>query len=96
MNVQIRGETVRVSGVRNLDCEHAADLRNELEYALRRSCQRVDIDLSQTRSVDSAGLGVLLGAWMACGRVRLLNVPAVVRQLLDLTRQRHKFELAQV
>ena len=96
MIVHINGQTVLVSGVRNLDKNDAARLRDELEIAMARRCRQVDVDLSQTKSVDSVGLGVLLRAWMDCGRVRLLNAPDLVRQFLDLTRQRRRFEFVQI
>jgi anti-anti-sigma regulatory factor len=95
MNVRITGETVRVTGLRQLGGDDALILRAELEEALETHCHRVEVDLSQTDGVDSSGLGVLVSAWMVCGRVRLLNTPPLIRQFLDLTRQRQKFELAQ-
>lgn len=95
MNVRITGETVQITDLRQLGGDDAAVLRTELEDALKAHCHRVDVDLSQTCGIDSTGLGVLLAAWKECGRVRLINTPPMVRQFLDLTRQRQKFELAQ-
>jgi anti-sigma B factor antagonist len=59
--------------------------------------KNIEIDLSETRFIDSCGLGALVALHKtACGHkgvVRLLNPLPPVQQILELTRMHRIFEI---
>jgi anti-sigma B factor antagonist len=59
--------------------------------------QNIEIDLSQTRFVDSCGLGALIALHKtACDRkgwMRLVNPTPAVQQILELTRLHRILEI---
>lgn len=73
-----------------LDVVAAADLRLALAGAVADGTGDLVLDLSGLVQVDATGLGVLVGAHRAAGRVGrtvvLLDVPPQVERLLRVTR----------
>ena len=97
MKMQIQGDTLRISEVKELDVVHSNDLRNQARAALTAAQKNIEIDLSQTLLLDSCGLGTLISLHKTTsdrhGAVRLLNPAPGVRQILELTRMHRIFEI---
>jgi anti-sigma B factor antagonist len=98
MKLEIQGDTLRISEVKELGAAVAAAFRDHARAALSDEQRNIEVDLSQTTFVDSAGLGALIALHKtACSRdgaVRLLCPQPQVRQLLELTRMHRLFEIA--
>ncbi len=97
MKVQTNGETLNVSGVKELGASNSNSFRDQVRAALTEAQKFIEIDLSQTNFVDSCGLGALISLHKTiCGRnglVRLLNPTPPVQQILELTRMHRIFEI---
>jgi len=63
MNINQLNGTLRVTGIRELNTSNAQAFRSALTRALSRGIQSIEIDLSQTRAVDGAGLGALVALY---------------------------------
>jgi len=80
-----------------LDIATAPILRESLERCTRRPVARVVVDLRQVGFIDSTGLRLLLttAAQATERRIELALLPGeAVTRLLDLTRLRSRFSLA--
>jgi len=95
MNVRAEGNTVRVTGLRDLDEASGGELRQQVLDTIGSLRDRVEVDLSQTRSISACGLGALVYLQKACGNVCLLNPLAPVRQILELARMDRIFEIVE-
>lgn len=67
------------------------------EAALRHpGSNRIDVDLSKTRHIDSAVVGLLLvlqqRAEQAGKKLRLINMSGTVKMVLEMTRLKQRFE----
>jgi anti-sigma B factor antagonist len=97
MKVQIEGDTLTITGIKELDANNSQSFRDQVRSALREEHKHIEIDLSQTMFVDSCGLGALISLRQdACnrqGNVRLLNPTPPVHQILELTRMHRIFEI---
>jgi anti-sigma B factor antagonist len=97
MKLQIHGDTLSVSGLKELGAANANSFRDQVRAALGEAQKIIEIDLSQTTFVDSCGLGALISLHKsACSRngvVRLHNPTAPVQQILELTRMHRIFEI---
>jgi anti-sigma B factor antagonist len=97
MKVQTRGETLAISGLKELAAGNSQSFRDQVRSALTDEQKSIEIDLSQTMFVDSCGLGALIALHKAVcardGRVRLLYPTPPVRQILELTRMHRIFEI---
>jgi anti-sigma B factor antagonist len=99
MNVRltIKGDTLSVGGLRELNSANAEDFRDQVRTAMSDGLRVVDIDLSQATFMDSCGLGALISLHRSVssrsGLVRLRNPATQVRHLLELTRMRRIFEI---
>ena len=97
MKIHVQGETVRISGVKELGTGNSNDFRDQARAALTPGQKNIDIDLSETTLLDSCGLGMLISLHkMTCSRngiVRLLNPTPGVLQILELTRMHRIFEI---
>ena len=97
MKLQTNGETLNVSGVKELGASNSNSFRDQVRAALTEAQKFIEIDLSQTNFVDSCGLGALISLHKTiCGRnglVRLLNPTPPVQQILELTRMHRIFEI---
>jgi anti-sigma B factor antagonist len=97
MKIQIQGDTLRITDVRELGAANSNTFRDQARSAMSDSQRNIEIDLSQTSFVDSCGLGTLIALHKtACSRrgmVRLLNPTPSVQQILELTRMHRIFEI---
>jgi anti-sigma B factor antagonist len=97
MKTQNDGNTLRVSAVTELNATNANSFRDGTREAFGSQQQNIEIDLSQTASVDSCGLGALVALHKTTssrgGVLRLLNPTPAVQQILELTRMHRIFEV---
>jgi anti-sigma B factor antagonist len=97
MKLQIHGDTLVVSGLRELGAANANAFRDQVRAALGEAQKIIEIDLSRTTFVDSCGLGALISLHKTvCARnglVRLHKPTAPVQQILELTRMHRIFEI---
>lgn len=98
----MRFETVEdggllVTGLTELAASNAGRVRDGIRAALPPGCRRLDLDLSQTRFVDSSGLGTLIALHKTLrsngGELRVLYPTPGVIQILELTRLHGLFEI---
>jgi anti-sigma B factor antagonist len=65
-------------------------LREGVEFLLERGERAIVLDLARVMAVDAAGLGELVRAYnmasAAGGRLRVVDAPRRVRELIDLSR----------
>src|SRR5437899_890163 len=96
MKIQVDGETVRITEVRELGANSNA-FRDQTRAAMTDSQKNIEVDLSQTAFLDSCGLGALIALHKtACSRnglLRVLNPTSPVQQVLELTRMHRLFEI---
>ena len=99
MIIQHEKDTLSVGDIPELGAANASAFRDQVRAALPKSVKAIEIDFSQTRFVDSCGLGALISLQKtAAGSyrgvvVRLLNPRPQVQQLLELTRMHRIFEI---
>lgn len=97
MNIQPQGNTLAVSDITELNAGNATSFRDQVRAAFAETRNNIDIDLSQTKFVDSAGLGALVALRKTAaehkGGVRLINPSPHVQQILELTRLHRVFEI---
>jgi anti-sigma B factor antagonist len=97
MKMQIQGDTLRITEVKELDVASSNDFHDQARTALTAAQRNIEIDLSQTMLLDSCGLGTLISLRKTTanrnGAVRLLNPNPSVQQILELTRMHRIFEI---
>jgi anti-sigma B factor antagonist len=97
MKLQIDGETLRISDVKELGAANANSFRDRARAALSEGQRHIEVDLSQTSLLDSCGLGALVALHKtACGRqggLRVLNPTPSVQQILELTQLHRVLEV---
>ncbi len=97
MKDQAQGETLNVSGIKELGAANSQVFRDEVKGAMNEVHKNIEIDLSETMFVDSCGLGALISLHKTTcnrnGTVRPLNPPRPVQQILELTRMHRIFEI---
>jgi anti-sigma B factor antagonist len=97
MKVETLGETLNVTGIKELGAANSNEFRDQVKGAMSESHRTIQIDLSETLFVDSCGLGALISLHKATcnrnGTVRLLNPTPPVQQILELTRMHRIFEI---
>ncbi len=97
MKVEMTGETLQVSGLKELGENNASIFRQEVLSALKKHQKHIDVDLSEMTFVDSRGLGALLELKQTfdeqSGAIRLRNPSPAVQQILEFTRMNSVFEI---
>lgn len=97
MKIHCQHKTLALSDITELNAANSATLRDDARAALRAELTTIDVDLSQTRLVDSSGLGahIALHKTMCArgGSVRIINPTPSVQQILELTRLHRVFEI---
>ena len=97
MKIQSNGDTVRASAIAELSAANANSFRDEARHAFGQQQRNIEVDLSQTTTVDSCGLGALVALHKTAvargGVLRLLNPTPPVQQILELTRMHRIFEV---
>ena len=100
MKIENLGTCLTISEIQELTAVNSSNFRDEVRAALPNSPPLIEIDLSQTRFVDSSGLGALFALYRATAQrngvvLRLLNPRPEIRQLLELTQMQQLFEIVQ-
>jgi anti-sigma B factor antagonist len=89
--------TLALSGITELNGANSVAVRDEVRAALKTGLTTIDIDLSETRFVDSSGLGALIALHKTMcargGNVRIIDPRPSVQQILELTRLHRVFEI---
>ncbi len=97
MKLDVEGDTLRVSAVRQLGAANANAFRDWVRAAMTDGEKNLDIDLSQTTFLDSCGLGALIALNKSVrsrsGTLRVLNPTPPILQILELTRMDQLFEI---
>lgn len=72
---------------RDLVSSHSAELRDQLRTLINQGARAVELDFSQVRMVDSAGLGMIIAAHNSLKKVEgELTVTACSADILELFR----------
>ena len=98
MKIESHGQNLSISDITELTAVNAASFRDEVRAALPPAPSLIEIDLSQTRFVDSSGLGALFALYRSTAHgknvtLRLLNPTPEIQQLLELTQMQQLFEI---
>lgn len=100
MKIEHEGKNLRVSDIAELNAVNASSFRDEVRAAMPTDPGMIEIDLSQTRFVDSSGLGALFALYKAANNnhdgvtLRLVNPRPSIQQLFELTQLHQLFEIA--
>ena len=100
MKITQDGESLNISEVKDLSSANSEAFRQEVCKSLPGALKTIEVDMSQTKFVDSCGLGALIGVYKAACRkgdvtVRLVNPSAPLQQMFELTRLHRIFEVVQ-
>ncbi len=99
MKIEHDGNNLRVSDIAELNAVNASSFRDEVRAAMPTAPDRIEIDLSQTKFVDSSGLGALFALYKAANNgqggvtLRLVNPRPPIQQLFELTQLHKLFEI---
>ena len=98
MKIENEGQELHISDIPELTAVNSGAFREEVRAALPETPTLVEIDLSQTRFLDSSGLGALFALYRSVQRSkgvtpRLLNPTREIQQLLELTQMQQLFEI---
>jgi len=98
MKIEIKGTCLCVYDIQELTAVNSASFRDEVSSGLSTSTSLIEINLSQTRFMDSSGLGALFALYRATIKrdgitLRLLNPLPEIQQLLELTQMQQLFEI---
>ena len=102
MRIKKLERSVLLSDIPALNARTAAALVAQTRSALPPNLESVEVDLSQTDTIDTKGLGTLVALYRTLHRrlgrsvaFRLLNPSPPAQQLIELTRLHHLFEVVQ-
>ena len=100
MKITQDGDNLSISDVTDLCSANSESFRHEVCKSLPSAVKTIEVDMSQTRFVDSCGLGALIGVYKAATRkgdvtLRLVNPSAPLQQMFELTRLHRIFEVVQ-
>lgn len=99
MKLEVFGDTLRISDVKELGSTNANAFRDWVRSSLSNGQRNIELDMSQATFIDSCGLGALIALHKtACARrgaLRLVSPQPAVRQILELTRMHRIFEIAE-
>ena len=96
MKVQTTGETLQVSGLKELGENNAGIFRQQVLSALKLNQTKIEVDLSEMSFVDSRGLAALLELKQSFDdehAVCLRNPSPPVQQILEFTRMSNVFDI---
>jgi anti-sigma B factor antagonist len=100
MKIEHDGNTLRVSEIAELNAINASQFRDEVRAAMPTSPDSIEIDLTETKFVDSSGLGALFALYKAASHsrdgvtMRLVNPRPPIQQLFELTQLHQLYEIA--
>ena len=91
---------MNITELRDLSSANSEVFRQEVCRSMPPMVKTIEVDLSQTRSVDSCGLGALIGIYKMATRngdvtLRLVNPSSSLQQMFELTRLHRIFEVVQ-
>ena len=101
MKISRSGNTLSVSGIKELATVAASSLRSELNPFLPPDVRQIDMDLSETDFVDCGGLGALVALRNRAGlagehvTIRLLNPPLPLQRMVSLLHLDGQFRMEQ-
>lgn len=100
MKIENQPGRLNISEISELTAVNSGHFRDEIRAALPDSPTLIEIDLAQTRFMDSSGLGALFTLYRTANQgngvtLRLLNPKPEIQQLLELTQMRQLFEIVQ-
>src|SRR5687767_8316908 len=100
MKITQDGNSLNITEVKDLCSANSDSVRQEVCKSLPPAVKTIEVDLSQTRFVDSCGLGALIGVYKMATRngevtLRLVNPSAPLQQMFELTRLHRIFEVVQ-
>ncbi len=97
MKIEIQGDRLRVTEIKELGVANANAFRDEVLEAFDGIQKELEIDLSETTFLDSCGVGALISlrkaAERADGTICLVNPQPPVQQILELTRMHRVFTI---
>jgi anti-sigma B factor antagonist len=97
MKIQLQGNTLLISGLTELNATNAGGFRDSVRAALTPQITNLDVDLSETRFLDSSGLGALIALHKSVtankGVLRIVKPTSTAQQILELTRLHRVFEI---
>jgi anti-anti-sigma factor len=101
MRISQQNGTLSVTGIRELSAANAHLFHPAVATALSPDLQAIEIDLSQTQTLDGAGLGALVSLYETAKEhrkregfaIRLTNPTPSVQQMIELARLHHLFEI---
>jgi anti-sigma B factor antagonist len=98
MKIENQGSCLSISEIPELTAVNSAQFREKVRYALDESPTAIEVNLSQTRFMDSSGLGALFALYRATTpdnkiALRLLNPIPEIQQLLELTQMHQLFDI---
>ena len=102
MQISQQNGTLNVTGLRELNSANARLFHATVAQGLSQNLRAIEIDLSQTQTVDGAGLGALISLYETASEyrprnglaMRLTSPSPTVQQLIELARLHHLFEIA--
>lgn len=100
MKIENQGQCLVISEIPELTAWNSSNFRDEIGAILPGSPSVIEIDLSDTRFMDSSGLGALFALYRSVAErngatLRLLNPRPEIQQLLELTQMQQLFEIVQ-
>ena len=97
MKIFSAGTTLCIADVNELSATTAPALRDNFRAALKPETSAVEIDLSDTKFLDSSGLGALISIQKTMatrqGSICVVNPTSTVVQVLELTRLHRVIEV---
>ena len=98
MKIESLGQCLSISDIPELTAVNSAHFRDEVRASLADAPAVIEINLSQTRFMDSSGLGALFALYRSASQgngmvLRLLNPTPEIQQLLELTQKQQLFEI---
>ena len=100
MKIEHEGNNLRISEIVELNAVNASQFRDEVRAALPTTPESVEIDLTDTKFVDSSGLGALFAVYKAANHsrdgvtLRLVNPRPPIQQLFELTQLHQLYEIS--
>ena len=100
MKIENQGQCLVISEIPELTAWNSSNSRAEIGPLLPGPPSVIEIDLSDTRFMDSSGLGALFALYRSVAErngatLRLLNPRPEIQQLLELTQMQQLFEIVQ-
>lgn len=101
MKITVTGNKLKVSEIAELNAINSSSFRDEVRAAMQNNVEGIDIDFSQTRFIDSSGLGALFALYKAANpgyggdgvTLRIINPRPSIQQLFELTQLHQLFEI---